>query len=300
MRPTLRQLEYIVAVADTGRFGLAAARLNVSQPSLSAQIAETEADLGVRLFHRNRAGATLTSAGIEATRRARLILRDVEDLRAICKGGGIFEGRLRLGVLPSIGPYLLPNVVRKLHRDHPAFRLVIREESTDELEVGLRASRHDMIISTPEDHSGTLQFPLFKENLWVAFAQDDPLAGKSGPIKPSDLSQRVFLTLEKGHRLSRIVTALASGCGGYVSDEYESTSLDAIRLMAAVGTGIAILPQIYAVTEAQRGTDVQLRRLDWPEARRNIALIQLQSHEKRPGSQALATILAEEAQTLIT
>ena len=96
MRPTLRQLEYIVEVADCARFGQAAERLNVSQPSLSAQIAEAEADLGARIFNRGRHGATLTQVGVDIVRRARRILNEVEDLRASVTGDGIFQGRLRL------------------------------------------------------------------------------------------------------------------------------------------------------------------------------------------------------------
>lgn len=94
MRPTFRQLEYIVAVAETGQIGLAAARLNVSQPSLSAQLAEVEADLGVTLFQRGRAGAKITPAGEQVVQRARQILYELQDLRAAAQGGGIFQGRL--------------------------------------------------------------------------------------------------------------------------------------------------------------------------------------------------------------
>ncbi|MFY0691619.1 MAG: LysR family transcriptional regulator [Paracoccaceae bacterium] len=299
MRPTLRQLEYLLAVADTGRFGAAAARLNVSQPSLSAQVAETEADLGLRIFNRDRSGARLTPGGTEVVRRAREILRAVEDLRASVTGEGIFDGRLRLGVLPSIGPYLLPNVVRRLHLDYPSFRLVVREESTQDLEDGLQKGRFDMIISTPEDHPGTLQIPLFEETFWAAFAKDDPLAGIEGPVAPRDLQKRIFLTLGARHRLSRSVAALATQNGGYISDEYEGTSLDAIRLMAAAGSGVAILPEIYAMIEARRGTDVALRAVRDAGARRQLSLIQPSSTELRPGSETLAEVLTTEAHKLM-
>ena len=300
MRPTLRQLEFIVAIADTGQFGLAADRLNVSQPSLSAQVAKTEADLGLRIFNRDRSGATITTAGEEVVRRARMILHDVEDLRASVKGGGIFEGRLRLGILPSIGPYLLPGVVRRLHREHPSFRLIVREESTQDLQEGLRTGRLDMIISTPEDHPGTIQTHLFTERLWAAVALDDPLAAESGAISPGQFAQRSLLTLGSRHRLSLMVMALAQQNGGYVSDEYEGTSLDAIRLMAAAGVGIAILPHIYAATEARRGTDIALRPIDDPAAERMISLIQPYGHEPRPGSNEFADVLTAEAQALVS
>ncbi|WP_240686433.1 hydrogen peroxide-inducible genes activator [Aliiroseovarius marinus] len=299
MRPTLRQLEYIVAVAETGQVGLAAAQLNVSQPSLSAQLAEVEADLGVTLFQRGRAGAKITPVGEEIVRRARQILHELQDLRAAAQGGGIFQGRLRLGVPSSIGPYLLPGVVQRLHKEHPSFRLIVREESTHELDEGLRSGRLDMIISSPEDHPGARRSHLFTESLWAAVALDHPLAHDRPHMALSDLNAQTLLTLGAGHRLSHIVAGLAARAGGRVSDEYEGTSLDAIRLMAATGAGIAILPSIYAATEARRGTEVRLYPLDDPAASRDLALIQPQLPEPRPGSEVLADILRSEAQRLL-
>lgn len=300
MRPTLRQLEYIVAVAETGQVGLAAAQLNVSQPSLSAQLAEVEADLGVVLFQRGRAGAKITPAGEEVVRRARQILHELQDLRAAARGGGIFQGRLRLGVLPSIGPYLLPGVVQRLHREHPSFRLIVREESTRDLNEGLRSGRLDMIISTPEDHPGARKAHLFTEKLWAAMALDHPMAQRRKDVTLADLAGETCLTLGAGHRLSHIVAGLAARAGGRVSDEYEGTSLDAVRLMAATGAGIAILPSIYAATEARRGTDVSLHALNDPAASREIALIQPQLPQTRPGSDVLAEILRSEAQKILS
>ena len=299
MRPTLRQLEYIVAVAETGQIGLAAARLNVSQPSLSAQLAEVETDLGVTLFQRGRTGAKITPVGEEVVRRARQILHDIQDLRAAAQGGGIFQGRLRLGVLPSIGPYLLPAVVQRLHKNHPSLRLIVREENTRDLDEGLRSGRLDMIISTPEDHPGSAKTHLFTEKLWAAVTLDHPTLSKRTGLKLSALEGQTFLTLGSGHRLSHIVAGLAANAGGRVSDEYEGTSLDAIRLMAATGAGIAILPSIYAATEVRRGTDVSLHALLDPAASRDIALIHPQTPLARPGSDLLIDILREEAARIL-
>ncbi|MBR9842152.1 MAG: LysR family transcriptional regulator [Rhodobacteraceae bacterium] len=299
MRPTLRQLQYLVEVADCGRFGLAADRLGISQPSLSSQIAEAETDLGARVFNRGRHGATLTQAGVEVVRRARRILNEMEDLHASITGDGIFQGRLRLGVLPSIGPYLLPGVVQGLHRDHPSFRLVIREESTADLELGLRAGRLDMILSTPEDHPGTLQTPLFHESLWAALAPDDPLAARHDPIAPEALAGRSLLTIGPRHRLSGLVAELAAEVNAHVPDEYEGTSLAAIRIMAAAGNGVAVLPRLYAAAEARRIGDTVMRRITAPRARRTIALIQPAAFEARPGSDILAAALSREAERLM-
>lgn len=299
MRPTLRQLEYIVAIAETGQVGLAAAKLNVSQPSLSAQLREVEEHLGMTLFQRGRSGAKVTPVGEDVVRRARQILHEIQDLREAARGGGVFQGRLRLGVLPSIGPYLLPGVVQRLHKEHPSFRLIVREENTRDLGEGLRSGRLDMIISTPEDHPGTRKEHLFTEKLWAAVALDHSFAQNKTHITLSDLNGQTLLTLGSGHRLSHIVAGLAASGGGRVSDEYEGTSLDAIRLMSATGAGIAILPSIYAATEARRGTDVSLHALDDPAANREIALIQAQLPQPRLGSDVLAGILRGEADKIL-
>lgn len=299
MRPTLRQLEYIVAIAETGQVGLAAAKLNVSQPSLSAQLAEVEQDLGATLFQRGRSGSKITPVGEDVVRRARQILHELEDLRAAAQGGGIFQGRLRLGVLPSVGPYLLPGVVQRLHKEHPSFRLIVREENTRDLDEGLRSGRLDMVISTPEDHPGARQDHLFTEKLWAAVAHDHPLSRGAKSLQLADLKGQTLLTLGTRHRLSHIVAGLAASGGGRVSDEYEGTSLDAIRLMAAAGAGIAILPSIYAAIEARRGTDVRLFAINAPSASRDIALIQPQLPQPRSGSDVLVDILGSEAQKIL-
>jgi LysR family hydrogen peroxide-inducible transcriptional activator len=299
MKPSFRQLEYIVAVADLGGIGLAASTLNVSQPSLSAQLAEVEADLGVRLFDRGRAGAKPTPAGEEVVRRARTILREVQDLRAVAKGGALFQGRLRLGVLLSIGPYLLPDVVKRLHNENPDLRLILREESTRDLDEGLQSGRFDAIISTPEDHAAGQADPLFSEALWAALPDDHHLAGDETPIPLDALAGETFLTLGAGHRLSHIVTGLAARAGGRVSDEYEGTSLDAIRLMAVSGAGVAILPSIYAATEARRGMGLTLRRIEDPGAHRSIALIQRITPEPILGTEQLAQVLRQEAKQIL-
>ena len=125
MRPSLRQLEYIVAVHQLGSFSLAADTLHISQPSLSTQIAAVETDFGVKLFKRGRGGAQATAKGLEFVHRARRILAEVENLRSIMTSALPFGGRLRLGVLPSIGPYLLPQVMLSLHRDQPDLRAAL-------------------------------------------------------------------------------------------------------------------------------------------------------------------------------
>lgn len=274
MRPTLRQMQYLIAIADTGKFGDAARAVNVSQPSLSAQVAEMEAGLGVALVERSRRGAILTPAGEELVRRARIILREVEDLKAVAKLGRTeLSGRLRLGVLPTIGPYLLPQTTGDLRARFPALRLSVREERTVDLDEHLQAGLFDTVISTPEDHPDTEYAHLFTERLYACAPPEDELTRGEGPIRLEHLRGRQLLTLGQGHRLSEITQDLATAAGAAVSSEYEGTSLDAIRLMSQLGAGIAILPSLYALSEAKRDRGLHVRLIDHPMARRDIALI---------------------------
>ncbi|MCG7625007.1 MULTISPECIES: hydrogen peroxide-inducible genes activator [unclassified Epibacterium] len=272
MRPTLRQMDYIVTVHQLASFSLAADKLNVSQPSLSNQVAAVETDLGVRLFERSRAGVRTTARGLEFVTRARRILSEVETLRGVMLSDLPFGGRLRLGVLPSIGPYLLPQAMKALHEAQPDLRVIVREENTLSLDEGLRNGRFDAIISTPEDHPNTVQHPLFVEPLWAAVAEDHPLSEREG-IGAADLGGQRLLTLDTGHRLARIVYGIAGQSGAIVSDDYEGTSLDSILLMAATGAGIGILPDLFARRQGIHRSEVRVLPLQMAEADRTISLL---------------------------
>ncbi len=289
-------MQYLIAIADTGKFGDAARLVNVSQPSLSAQVAEMEASLGVQLIERSRRGAMLTLAGEELVRRARNILREVEDLKAVARFGRTeLSGRLRLGVLPTIGPYLLPLAARDLHDRFPDLRLSIREERTIDLDEHLQAGDFDTIISCPIDHENVHHEPLFSERLYICAPAEDPLSQAEGPVALRELEGHALLTLGQGHRLDTIVRDLATASGAEVSAEYEGTSLDAIRLMAQMGAGIAILPSLYALSEARRDRGLNARLIDHPLARREISLVWRDTSPLSVSLQALAAPLRRAA-----
>lgn len=276
MKPTLRQLQYLVAISEAGTFSGAARLTNVSQPSLSNQISDMEGVLGIKLIERGRGGAPLTPVCDELVARARIILRDMESFKTLAREAGeSFAGKIRLGTLPSIGPYLLPLALRRLHRKYPELRVFVREERTLDLQEDLRTGKLDLIISTPEDHLDMRGIPLFEENLYVAVAPDDPLAseGEGGPIDVGSLQGRQLLSLGHGHKLAVIVKRLADVSQATVSTEYEGTSLDAIRQMAAMGGMVAVLPSLYAYSEAREDPGIVVRRLVHPLARRDISLL---------------------------
>ena len=301
MRPTLRQLQYFLAIAETKRFGEAARQLNVSQSALSAQIVEMESSLGITLFERGRHGALLTPVGQELVPRARVILREVEELKTLARqSGSELSGRVHLGVLPSIGPYLLPIAARQLHQNYPDLRLVVREERTSDLEEGLQTGRLDTIISTAREHRDVVSIPLFREELWICSAPDDPLSQSDAPVSLSEIRDRPLLSLGQGHKLSDIVRAIANEAGAYISSEYEGTSLDAARQMAVMGAGIALLPSLYAFSEARRDPDFIVRRLDHPSAVREIAICWRQASPLAESYQVLADELSLTAQLILS
>jgi len=299
MRPTLRQLQYIVAVADTGRFHEAAKRLHVSQPSLSAQIAEVEKQLDVQLIERGRNGALMTPLGDDFVRRARLILRDVEDLKSAMQvSEDAFAGRIRLGVLPSVGPYLLPPVVTDLHRSYPSLRLIIQEHWAEGLDRLIMEGALDCGISTPDAHKELATAKLFEEPLWICTAPDDELAGQ-GAVQVDALKGRELLSVGQSNRLSETVGELADIAGASMSGVFTGTSLDAIRHMSATGAGIAILPAIYALSEARRDADLVLRPLDHPLATRTVALVWRPTSPLEPSFQKIAEILRQDAEAIL-
>ncbi len=274
MRPTLRQMQYLVAVAETGTISEAALRTNVSQPSLSAQLKDMENYLGTTLLERSRTGATLTPFGKAFVSRARIILNQVQALQVLAKDvEGSLAGIVRLGTLPTVGPYLLPQAARALHTAYPDLKLEVREERTIDLHSDLQSGVLDLIISTPEDHPGTTSMPLVMENIYICVAPDDPLANSRDSLPLSDLKGRELMTLGYGHKFAVVVQSLAAQAGAITRNAYEGTSLDAIRQMAYMGVGIGVFPSLYAISEAKRDPDLIVRPIDHPLAQRQISLI---------------------------
>jgi len=300
MRPTLRQLQYLVAISETGRFNEAAKRMNVSQPSLSAQVVDMELELKASLVERGRHGAMMTPLGEDIVRRARLILRQVEELKTVSNAGDtILSGRIRLGVVPTVGPYLLPKVTRELHQMFPDLRLAVYEGRTIDIDEQLRDGRLDVLISTAEDHPASNGIKLFEEALWVCVPTDAPMANRNTPVKLCDLKGHSLLTLGHGHHLNAAIHELAKQSGAFVSTEYEGTSLDAIRQMAAMGAGIAILPSLYALVEARRDNALVVRRIDHPKAKRNISLIWRETSPLKEKFEQLAETLTNAADKIL-
>lgn len=244
--PTLRQLEYLVAVADNRHFGRAAERVNVTQPTLSEQLRTLEQRLGVELVERSRSNVVVTPLGFEVVEIARRMLQDAQRIVDITGNvGSGFAGVVRLGLPPTIGPYLLPRVDPTLHATYPKLKLYAREELPHALPRELAEGIHDVIIAPlPVNQSGLREAVLFEEPLYLTVPIDHELASRSS-IKPTDLEGADLLALGPGHQLRELVVNLAAECGANLRYDYEGTSLDTLREMIATGLGVSLMPGLY-------------------------------------------------------
>lgn len=272
--PSLKQLRYFVALADTGSFRAAAEHCGISQPSLSVQLASLEKRLGQRLVERNRSGVILTPAGREVHERARAILDAARNLvnRFGAPRTGL-TGTIRFGTSGTLGPYLLPHVIARLHSLHRELSLYIREAPPDQLIAGLAGGDFDMILVQLPVRGDVTPIRLFREPLELVVARDHPFAGKER-VSRSDLTGATVLSLGPSYSMRQQVEELCEALGARLRTDYEGTSLDAIRLMAGMGMGVAFLPALYIRSEiAENEKDVQVVGLEGPRILRSVGLV---------------------------
>ena len=259
---TVKQLTCLLAIEETGHFRRAAERCGITQPSLSAQLANLEDALGVRLVERSRAGVAMTPEGREVALRARRItdeLQGIVDFSAGARRG--LHGTIRLGSKPTLGPYLLPRVVSTLHREYPDLKLYIRESEPRHLEQELLSGVHDVVLTQlPAASADVVEAPLFQEPLYLAMAQDHPLA-KEDTVSVKALKGLEVLSLNPAFHLHDQVHHLCEQFGARLVRDYEGTSLDALRQMTGMGMGVTFLPALYVQSELRASSEVAARRL---------------------------------------
>jgi LysR family hydrogen peroxide-inducible transcriptional activator len=275
MKPSIKQLEYVVAVARYGSFRGAADALAISQPTLTAQIARVEKLLGISLFERTRSGAALTPAGRRVEEHARRVLGTLNDLlesadSARSGGAGVY----RLGVAATLGPYVLPQILPDLHATYADLKLYVREEAPRQLEYGLEHGDYDLILTALPINSSQLDSEvLIREEVRLVMPGDHPLAAKTR-IEAADLAGAQILTTEEGQAFSRQIEQVCARLGAEVLRDYQGSSLDALRVMVVMGMGLAFLPALYieseigddsalAVRDVQGETIARLHALAW-------------------------------------
>lgn len=287
--PTLQQFRYLIAIADTLHFRRAAERCHVTQPTLSGQLRELELTLGVQLVERSRAKVLLTPIGKEITARARLVMSEVQGIVDLAKHGQtMLGGTLRLGVLHSLGPYLLPHILPELHRSYPELRLYVREAVPRDLLIALDEGQLDFLLFPLPVRGKELEsVSLFREPLLVAVPGDHALAGRDS-LSRSDLKGESVLALETGHRLHDQVRDLCEECGAELSLDYEGTSLDTLRQMVAMGTGLSFLPSLYVQSEVRNDEEVTAIRMASRPPFRLIGMVWRQQSAHRDDFRSLA------------
>jgi len=247
---TLRQLQYAVAVAEHGGFGVAAEACGVSQPSLSAQVAKLEGVFGVQLFERRPREVVVTGAGRLLLERARVVMRAAHDLEdAVVAVGSPWSVPLAVGVIPTVAPYLLPPVATELASERPEARVHWQELQTHECEEALATGPLDaaVIADAPGGH-GMVDHPIGFEPFVVVVPADHPL---QGPVSVAQLSEASVLLLEDGHCLRDHTMDLCLEPGATTSP-YRATSLPTLVQMVAAGLGVSVLPSSAVAVEGAR------------------------------------------------
>jgi LysR family transcriptional regulator, hydrogen peroxide-inducible genes activator len=248
-RPTVRQLECLVATAKHLNFRAAARECHISQPALSSQIARLEESLGVLLFERNRRRVLLTAVGDAVVERAKRLLADLDDVAAVAQvHTEPLGGQLRLGVIPTIAPFMMPRALPLLRRACPGLELLLREEQTGRSLELLEEGKLDLVLLALEADLGEVtSLPLFRDPFLFAAAAGHPLAGKK-QIRAGDLEGQRVLLLEDGHCLKDQAWAIcqAQGVRDYV--DFRATSLGTLAQMVSSGAGVTLLPQLSVPT----------------------------------------------------
>ena len=255
--PTLRQLQFLCALAKHGTFSRAAEACLVAQPTLSAAIREVESALGTQLFERSARGARLTPAGEAAVARARRILAEAEEFVAETRGAGApLTGPFRLGAIPTIAPFVLPQALRKLRKSYPDLKLYLREDKTADLLEALRARTLDAaIIALPWDTPGVETEIITKDGFLVAVPETHNLAS-ADELALNDLQGEQMLLLEDGHCLRGHAEAVCTLPGIERADHLSATSLQTMIHMVGGGLGLSLVPEIAARAGLASGTGV--------------------------------------------
>jgi LysR family hydrogen peroxide-inducible transcriptional activator len=291
---TLTELKYIVAVARERHFGRAAQACYVSQPTLSIAIKNLEEELDVKLFERGGSDVGITPVGQEIVAQAQRVLDAAAELREIAKRGkDPLAGPLRLGVIYTVAPYLLPKLVRRVIERVPQMPLMLQENFTVRLLDMLRTGELDAaILAEPFPEHGFAQTPLYDERFVVALPIDHPLASRPS-ISSAELKQETMLLLGNGHCFRDHVLEVCPEFARFSSQaegirkSFEGSSLETIRHMVASGMGVTVLPQLSVPAKERRGDLVRYIPFEPPEPTRRVVLVWRKSFTRHEAIAAL-------------
>ena len=272
--PTLRQLRYLVALAEEAHFGRAAANCFVTQSTLSAGIKELEEILDAQLVERTKRSVMVTPLGEEITRRARRIISEAEGLVELAASSRKpLVSQLRFGVIPTIGPFLLPRVLPELRAMFPELKLYLREEQTLHLlELLSKGHIEVVLMALPYEMRGVETHLLVDDPFFVGLPRSHALAARKS-LSPEELDPETLLLLEDGHCLRAHALSACQLVQGPVRRALEATSLHTLVQMVDFGLGVTLLPKLAVDGGVLRGTDIEIRPLTGKLVSRQIGLV---------------------------
>ncbi|HEY1283869.1 MAG TPA: LysR substrate-binding domain-containing protein [Steroidobacteraceae bacterium] len=288
----LKDLRYLVALADERHFGRAAERSFVSQPTLSAQLKKLEEYLGVQLIERQPKQVTLTEAGEQIVARARRILEASDEVVTLARAHrDPLAGKLRLALLPTIGPYLLPRVAREIRKALPRLELRLYEYQTAQMLEKLHSGQVDLgVLALPVALDGLESRPLYDEPFTVALPEHHRLA-KKAHVKVEDLKDETLLLLEDGHCLRDQALEVCSSVGMQEKQDFRATSLETLRQMVATGAGVTLLPELASRGAYGGARGVVLRPFVKPAPVRHIGAVWRKTTARRPAIDAVCKVI---------
>jgi len=285
----LRDLRYLVALADERHFGRAAVRCHVSQPTLSAQVRKLEEYLGVPLVERQPRRVALTEAGARVVERARRLLLEADAIVELARSDrDPLAGSLKVALIPTVGPYLLPQVSRRLKRDLPRLKLMLYEYQTAPLLEKLRSGEIDVgILALPVPLDGLDAQTLYEEPFTVAVPAGHPLAARDR-LRLEDLRGETLLLLEDGHCLRDQALEVCSRVKVHEDQDYRATSLETLRQMVAAGHGVTLMPQLAAQSHGSAARGLRIRPFARPAPARTIGAVWRKSTTRMKAIEAVA------------
>jgi len=289
---TLRQLRYLAALARHRHFGRAAEDCSVTQPALSMQVRELEREIGAELVERRPGEIVLTDIGIDVAQRAERILAATRDLVDFARHRDLLSGRLRLGIIPTLAPYVLPRVLPRLQMLHPQLRLEVRETQTKLLLEELTAGTLDCVmLALPVDGADVETLPLFGDPFLLAVPAGDPRPARR-QVTVADVDQSRLILLEEGHCLRDQALAFCATSRHDQPAGLGATSLATVMQMVANGYGVTLVPEV-AVDAELHDPRVKLLRFAEPQPARSIGLAWRRTSPRRKDFEALGKIVVE-------
>ncbi|HEY1900555.1 MAG TPA: LysR substrate-binding domain-containing protein [Steroidobacteraceae bacterium] len=292
----LKDLRYLVAVADTGHFGRAAQRCFISQPTLSAQIKKLEDYLGVPLIERQPRGATLTQAGEQIVARARRILSASDEVVTIAQTHrDPLSGRFKVAMIPTVGPYVLPRVAPVVRKQMPRLDLLLFEYQTAAMLEKLQAGEIDMgVLALPVVADGLTTRKLYDEDFKVALPEHHRLA-RQATVRIADLENESLLLLEEGHCLRDQALEVCGRIAVQERQDFRATSLETLRQMVAAGAGVTLMPELACRGAYGNARGVAVRPLVRPTPTRQIGAIWRKSTARLAAIQAFCEVLIKDS-----